>query len=204
MTNLKMLIHLNETLVSESDLLSKVAAGDHHAFRTIYHKYYNKIYTFSIRILHSQLLAEEAVQESMLKLWLMGPNLMTINNLDGYLKKIVRNCAIDILRRKELELRTDRKFGLSWEETHNETEEQVLLNDMRRVLNNGVALLPQQQKLVYQLCHQEGLKYEEAALRLNLSVLTVQSYMKLALRFLRSYLKTHTDLAVLLVIFKLF
>ncbi|MBC8988003.1 sigma-70 family RNA polymerase sigma factor [Pedobacter sp. N36a] len=198
-----MLIHSSDILVNESDLLTKVAGGDHQAFRVIYQRYYNKIYTFSIRILHSQLLAEEAVQESMLKLWLMGPNLMAINNLDSYLKRIARNCAIDILRRKELELRTDRKLGVIWEETHNETEEQVLLNDMRKVLNDGVALLPRQQKLVYQLCHQEGLKYEEAALRLNLSVLTVQSYMKLALRFLRNYLKTHTDIAVLLIIFKL-
>lgn len=198
-----MLIHLNEILVSESELLSKVADGDHRAFKLIYQKYYNKIYTFSIRILHSPLLAEEAVQESMLKLWLMGPNLLTINNLDGYLKRISRNCAIDILRRKELELRTDRKLGLKWEETHNETEEQVLLNDMRKVLNDGVALLPQQQKLVYQLCHLEGLKYEEVATRLNLSVFTVQSYMKLALRFLRSYLKKHTDIVVLFIIFKL-
>ncbi|SMD17030.1 RNA polymerase sigma factor [Pedobacter nyackensis] len=198
-----MIIHLNENVVTECTLLAKVADGDHQAFRNIYQKYYNKVYTFSIRILHSQLLAEEVVQESMLKLWLMGPGVININNLDSYLKRIARNCAIDLLKRKELELKTDGKLGNTWEESHNETEEQILLNDVRKILNDGVSLLPQQQKLVYQLCHLEGLKYEEAANRLNLSVLTVQSYMKLALRFLRNYIKAHTDITVLLIIFKL-
>lgn len=198
-----MIIHLNENVVTECALLEKMANGDHQAFRSIYQKYHNKVYTFSIRILHSQLLAEEVVQESMLKLWLMGPGVININNLDSYLKRIARNCAIDLLKRKELELKTDDKLGNTWEESHNETEEQILLNDIRKVLNDGVSLLPQQQKLVYQLCHLEGLKYEEAANRLNLSVLTVQSYMKLALRFLRNYIKAHTDLTVLLIIFKL-
>jgi RNA polymerase sigma-70 factor (ECF subfamily) len=198
-----MITHLNENVVAEGALLSKVADGDHQAFRQIYQKYHNKIYTFSIRILHSQLLAEEVVQESMLKLWLMGPNVININNLDGYLKRIARNFAIDLLKRKELELKTDRKLGNTWEESHNETEEQILLNDVRKILNDGVSLLPEQQKLVYQLCHLEGLKYEEAANRLKLSVLTVQSYMKLALRFLRNYINAHTDVVVFLIILKL-
>ncbi|MCD0488084.1 hypothetical protein LPB86_07575 [Pedobacter sp. MC2016-14] len=48
------------------------------------------------------------------------------------------------------------------------------------------------------------MKYEEAAEKMNLSVETVRGYMKLALRFLRAYLKTHTDVVALLVIFKLF
>ena len=198
-----MIIHLNENVGTECTLLAKVADGDHQAFRDIYQKYHNKVYTFSIRILHSQLLAEEVVQESMLKLWQMGPGVININNLDSYLKRIARNCAIDLLKRKELELKTDGKLGNTWEESHNDTEEQILLNDIRKILNDGVSLLPQQQKLVYQLCHLEGLKYEEAANRLNLSVLTVQSYMKLALRFLRNYIKAHTDITVLLIIFKL-
>lgn len=198
-----MITHLNDDLINEDLLLSKVACGDHKAFEIIYNRYNNKIYTFSIRILHSQILAEEVVQETMLKIWQMGAGLVKVNNLDGYIKRIARNCAIDLLRQKELGLKTEHKLVGSWKEIHNETEEQILLNDVRKILNDGVALLPEQQKAVYQLCHQEGLKYEEAAKRLNLSTLTVQSYMKLALRFLRNYLKTHADVAALLIIFKM-
>jgi RNA polymerase sigma-70 factor (family 1) len=197
-------VKLSHDLNNDNIFLLKIANGDHQAFGIIYKKYNQKIFTFSMRILHSHTLAEEVVQESMLKLWQMGNNLIAINNLDNYLKKIARNCAIDILRRKELEIKGNVNLMSNWKEIHNETEEQIILNDARKVLNDGIALLSTQQKAVYQLCHLEGLKYEEAAGRLNLSTFTVQSYMKLALKFLRNYMMTHTDMVVLLVIFNLF
>ncbi|WP_316816542.1 RNA polymerase sigma-70 factor [Pedobacter nyackensis] len=191
-------------LLCEKDLLTKVSVGDQNAFKMICDYYYHKIFTFSVRILHSDLLAEEVVQETMLKLWLLGGDLTKISNLDGYLKKIARNKSIDLLRQKELKYKIDNELGKEWDEGHNETEEQILLNDTRKILEDGIALLPEQQKLVYQLCHQEGLKYGEVAEQMNLSPLTVQSYMKLALRFLRNYVSKHTDILVLLIIFRLF
>lgn len=188
----------------EQELLQKIAAGDHRAFKILYERYHPKIYTFSLRILQVEASAEEVVQESLLKVWQMGAALNTIKNLDGYLKTIARNRSIDILRHQELILKAERELGYNWEETHNETEEQVLLNDTRKILREGIAQMPEQHQLVYQLCHQEGLKYEEAAERLNLSPLTVQTYMKLSLRFLRKYMSSHSDLAVLFILFKLF
>ncbi|WP_372490118.1 sigma factor-like helix-turn-helix DNA-binding protein [Chitinophaga sedimenti] len=53
------------------------------------------------------------------------------------------------------------------------------------------------------LCQQQGLKYEEAAERLNISPLTVQTHVKRALKSVRTYVKSHTDIAVILVILKL-
>ncbi|MNY40859.1 Sigma-70, region 4 [compost metagenome] len=53
---------------------------------------------------------------------------------------------------------------------------------------------------MYHLCHQEGLKYEEVAERLNISKLTVKTHMQHALRFLRNYVSTHTDIAVLVIL----
>jgi RNA polymerase sigma-70 factor (ECF subfamily) len=117
---------------------------------------------------------------------------------------VARNLAIDLLRRKELAYKAEKDLGAGWNESHNDTEEQVLLNDTRKVLEAAIELLPEQQRLVYKLCHQEGLKYHEVAKKLNLSTHTVQSYMKLALRFLRNYISSHTDVAVILIIFKLF
>ncbi|MGF1923927.1 MAG: sigma factor-like helix-turn-helix DNA-binding protein, partial [Bacteroidia bacterium] len=64
-------------------------------------------------------------------------------------------------------------------------------------------LLPPKQREVYILCHQQGLKYEEVAQQLGLAPSTVATHMKLALRFLRSYLQKNADLAILIIIFKL-
>src|SRR5690606_22376433 len=71
--------------------------------------------------------------------------------------------------------------------------------ETRQLLEDGLDLLPPQQQRVYRLCHQQGLKYEEVACLLDIAPGTVQSHMKLALRFLRNYLKQHIDTGILSV-----
>ena len=195
---------ISPPMFDDQGLLKRVARGDERAFEIIYHKYSRKIYFFSLKTLKSPTLAEEVVQEVMLKLWRMGTLLTGINHLERYLKTASRNTSLNLLRRQEIERRSNELVGISWEEANNETEELLLLNDTRRILNEAIAILPPQQQEVYRLCHQQGLKYEEVAKKLNLAPTTVATHMKLALRFLRSYLQKHTDVTIMAILFKLF
>lgn len=188
---------------NETALLVRIAAKDQLAFRLIYDRYRKRIYTLSLRLLKSTELAEETVQETFLKIWLMGPELKKINNLEPYLLTLSRNKALDLLRSREREAKNDRIRTQNWSESHNETEEAILLQDTNALLKQGIEQLPPQQKKVYQLCQQQGLKYEEAAVELNLSPLTVKTHMQQALRFLRRYMSSHADLGLVLVIFTL-
>ena len=163
-------------LTDEQELLAKVAKGDAGAFKVVYEAYYNRIYGFAIRILHSSELAQEVVQESMLKIWQLGHKLKEIRNLESYLKTVCRHCALDILRRRELEAQRVRALTATWNDAHNSTEEDLLENETRVILEEGVCLLPKQQRIVFQLCHQEGLTYEQAARQLNISHGTVQTH----------------------------
>lgn len=188
---------------SEVGLLAKIAEGNQHAFKIIYETYYRKIFIYALRYVKSDLDAEEITQEVFLKLWLRDPAALPINNLDGYFQTLVRNRSLDMLRRKVLEDHADLDSAVNWNEAHNDTEEMIILKETKKVLDEGVNLLTPQQRQVYKLCHQDGLKYEEAAKELNISISTVHSHMKLALKFLRGYLKQHTDIAAVIVILKL-
>ncbi len=193
-----------KALHNESDLLHKIAEGDEFAFKLVYERYHQVIYAFARYLLKSDELAQEVLQESMLHLWQLGNDLKAITNLGAYLKTIAQRRSIDLLRRKQLYQKTEKELGYSWKETHNETEETILLNETRKILEDGILLLPPQQRLVYKLCQQQGLKYEAAAAQLNIAPGTVQTHMKHALKFLRNYLRKHSDLAILILIFKLF
>jgi RNA polymerase sigma-70 factor (ECF subfamily) len=57
------------------------------------------------------------------------------------------------------------------------------------VLQLALESLSPQQRKVYELCHEQGLKYDEAARELGLSRGTVHSHMKQALKNIRVYLK---------------
>jgi RNA polymerase sigma-70 factor (family 1) len=190
--------------LEENEVLRKVTMGDERAFKILYDHYRKLVYSRALYLLKSEMLAEEVLQEVMLKLWKTAYRLTEDSNLAAYLTTLTRNRSFTLLKRKALEAKTDTELGKGWTEQDNGTEEEILLSDTQKVLSDGIALLPLQQKLVYELCHVEGMKYEEAAQKMNLSVETVRSYMKLALRFLRAHLKSHTDIVSLWIIFKLF
>ncbi|EDM35540.1 RNA polymerase ECF-type sigma factor [Pedobacter sp. BAL39] len=190
-------------LIDEKLLLKKTALGDQHAFTEIYNHHYPEIYGFARHLLNSDELALDVVQESMLHIWQQGDKLNSIYNLHGYLKTFAQRRAIDILRNRDTHRKAEKILAGSWQETHNETEEGILLNEGRRILEDGIRQLPKQQQLVYRLCQQQGLKYEEAAAQLNISSGTVKTHLKVAMRSLRSYISEHSDIVALVVIFKL-
>ncbi|HTN19357.1 MAG TPA: RNA polymerase sigma-70 factor [Pelobium sp.] len=195
---IKEIQHLDDLL-----LLKRVSLRDELAFAELYNRYRKKVYTYSFKILKYPDRAEDIVHEVFLKLWQYN-DLESILNLDAYLRVVTRNQTLKLLRRQQLELKSNKNMFVAWQEVHNETEQEILLHDTYAQLLQGVAQLPPQQKKVYQLCREEGLKYEEVAEQLSISRLTVKTHMQHALRFLRAYLTSHTDVAGLLLLLKFF
>ena len=185
------------------ELLKRIAQGDEVAFKQIYEHYFSKIQAFALSVIHNHEHAQEVAQEVMLAIWQMGDQLPEIRNLDAFLKTMTKRRTIDLLRRLQIERTAEQAMQTNWVGTCDETEERVVLNETRQIIEEAIHLLPPQQRTVYQLCQQQGLKYEEAARRLDIAPGTVQTHMKLALKFLRSYLRKRIDLAVLLIIFNL-
>ena len=184
-------------------LLSKISLGDESAFRIMFNRYREKVYHFSFKIIRSDILAEEILHDVFLKIWL-HQNLTEIENLEAYLRVITRNTTLKVLRRLKLETLINLQRSYSWEEAHNDTEESILLNESAQILNNAVARLSPQQKLVYALCKEEGLKYAQVAERLSISPFTVKNHMQHILRSLRSYMSKHSGIALYLVVLQLF
>ncbi|SMC66376.1 RNA polymerase sigma-70 factor [Pedobacter nyackensis] len=189
-----------ENLIDEKAVLLLVSAGSAKAFSQLFHHYSPKVFQYALKIVKSDTLAEEIVQEVFVKIWNLEEQLVAIENLDAYLRVLTRNHTLKVLRRIALEVKTNRMMVHTYQEDHNDTEEYIIFKDSEKILNQAIEKLPAQQRMVYSLCHQEGLKYEEVAERLNISKLTVKTHMQHALRFLRNYVSTHTDIAVLVIL----
>src|SRR5690606_19744841 len=93
------------SVIDDRELLLQVAEGSERAFDTLYHRHSKKVYTFALRILQSEVLAEEVMQETLLKVWRLGGETANIDNLDGYLRTAARNASLNLLRRQEIERR---------------------------------------------------------------------------------------------------
>jgi len=189
--------------LNEAALLAKVAKGDQQAFKQLYDQYFPMVFSFGLRILHVRALAQETAQEVMLAFWQKGSELADIRNLEAFLKTLTKRKTIDAWRRLQLARRAEAALKVDWSEADISTDTHLFIKDVNHILEKGIDRLPPRQRSVYRLCQQQGLKYDEAARRLNISPATVHTHMKLALKSLRSYLQHHADLTVLFIIFQI-
>ena len=187
----------NRTVYLEQELLKKIAAGDEAAFKTVYERYYQKVYAYALQILKEEALAEDVLNEVFLKLW-RREHTAKIEQLDAYLRVLTRNHTLNLLRKQRVAQQTTQVLSQQKEALHPDPEALYLFKETQQLLGEAISKLPPQQKLVYQLCQEEGLKYEEAAKLMSVSKLTVKTHMQLALRFLRKHLGKYPILLLFL------
>lgn len=184
-------------LINESNLIGLLAEGNEKAFRKIFNFYSSKLFNYSFRITDNEELAEEIVMDTFLKIWINRADLIAIGRFDSYLYTIVRNQAFNAIKRRAHEAAILRELSLNNSEYHDCTEETVIYNDYKHLLHQAVNQLPPQQKLIYILSRDEGLKYDEIANQLELSKNTVKTHLKKAVSTLRIAFTNYIVLAIM-------
>ncbi|POY37912.1 RNA polymerase subunit sigma-70 [Solitalea longa] len=192
-------------LSNEKELLAKIAEGDQRAFTLLFNHYHKNLFLFSIRLTKSEDVALEIVQDVFLKIWSVREKLVEVDSFGGYLSRIVRNHALNTLRQIARQAKSLAVVPIDSEDFEdptacNLTDQQLDYNQALFVLKGALESLAPQQKLVYQLCHIEGLKYEEAAQALNISPETVRAHMKKALSKIREHFRKNAILYPLLIV----
>jgi RNA polymerase sigma-70 factor (ECF subfamily) len=181
-------------------VISLIIEGDESAFTEFYEHYHPMVYGIALKITHSTSLSEEIVQEVFLKIWLKRSDLGSIENIAGYLFIIARNHVFKVLKQIAKNYKTilleenDNVFA------HNNLENTILEKENNLLLHQAIERLPHQQKQVYTLIKDQGLKREEAAEFLKLKPETIKFHLAQAMKNIRSYCAFHLDLIAILFI----
>ena len=172
----------------ENVLLQQIAAGDEIAFGNLFHAWRDKLYFYILRITNSPETAEDILQDVFFKLWIKRCELSDVNNFSAYLFRMAHNHAISGMRRMAQE--TIILSGLRRETLSSgiPMDEALLCKQVQEKLKQIVDQLPKQQRLVYTLSREQGLKQEEIARQLDITISTVQNHMTQALRTIRMQL----------------
>jgi len=62
-------VEYNRANLNDAELISKVVHGDQRAFLALYDRYSNRVYTLIFHMINDEMLAEEVLQETFLRLW---------------------------------------------------------------------------------------------------------------------------------------
>lgn len=185
----------------EESLLEHVAKGNEHAFRKLFDSYHNQVYGYAFRFLKSRDQAEEVVQEIFLKIWIGRENLVEIRNFGGYIRVLTNHHTLDLLRKKAVEFRAQNGKLKQWTDVDLQTMEEIILRNSGDYMKLAIDRLPKQQKAVYQMYYQDGVKHADIAQQLNISPLTVKVHLREAIKTLKTYLNEGGSLPAITFIF---
>jgi RNA polymerase sigma-70 factor (ECF subfamily) len=186
----------------EKRLLKQLSKGDERAFRAIYDAYFDHLSAFVFKMCKSAEATEEIVQDIFLKLWINRQSLTEIGTPEAYIFSMARNRAIDHLRR--LAKDTDLMSVLAEEllSGGNEIEDRLNAKDLRRLIEDALAPLSVQKKMIFHLSKEEGLSHDQIAEVMHLSKSTVKNHLSETLRHIREHLsqQPNSEATLLLIL----
>ena len=168
-------------------------------FKCLFDRYKNRIYGYVLALTHSAYIAEEITQEIFIKLWICRDMLGDLHNPEAYLVSMARNKSLNYLRKSAHESKMLQELQNRMIRDTNNVEEQSLLSDQNSLLQEAMARLSPQRRLVYRLSRDQGLNHLEIASRLHVSPNTVRNHLVTALKLIRKHLNT-MNVAVLALI----
>jgi RNA polymerase sigma-70 factor (ECF subfamily) len=190
--------------IADHELILLIAAGSIEAFRQLFDKYRNKIFSMACKFTGSDDVAEDAVQEVFIKLWLNKEKLLKVDNFNAYLNTVVRNHIFNYLRKIALEQKFLLKLAARKKQKNKDTFDSVSYNELQSLIYKAVSELPVQQKKVYNLSRVDGLKHEEIAEKMGISRHTVKGHLVAALNHIRNFLLANGELAPILILIEFF
>lgn len=154
------------------------------AYERLFHRYYPMVYNFIKAMLKNPAVAEDIAQNSFMKLWVNRFTLQPGLSVKNYLCVLSRNEAINYLRSGQ-----SRNVALASQQEqcaqNPVIEDWLNFAETNTLLRTYIDAMPPQRKTVFMMSRYEHMSNLEIAVRLNLSVRTVEKHIELALKELR-------------------
>lgn len=176
-------------------------------FSGIYIQYFPKMVRFAREYVISTEDAENIVQDIFMYLWEHRDMLVSLTNLNAYLFTLVKNRCIDFYRQKtridskkeSLDNLQDREVKLKMEALIQFDENIFTEQEIEDLLAKAIEHLPEKCRQVFIMSRMNGLKHDEIATQLNISVHTVQNHIVTAIRKLKVELKDYLPLFIFII-----
>ncbi|MDB4923996.1 RNA polymerase sigma factor [Mucilaginibacter sp.] len=185
----------NYLLLTEKELVESLKNGDKYAFEQLYHNYKVRIYRNLLKMVKSDEIAEELLQDLFVKIWISREKLNPEKSFRSYLFKIAENLVYDFFRKAALNKKLETYLISVSVPTTSPIEQHIYYKEGNYVLAKAIEQLPPKRKQVYILCKIEGRSYEEVSRLLGVSVSTVNEHIVKASSVVKKYFLLSTNIS---------
>ena len=172
--------------MDEATIIKECVSGNPKAQKLLYDTFSNKMMAVCLRYANSTEEAEDVLQEGSIKIFQHIQNFKQEGSLEGWIRKIMVNCALDAYRKnkKHSENLDIDRVGFALGEEAVESDH-LQAADLMKLLN----ALPQGYKVIFNMFAIEGYSHKEIAESLGITVSTSKSQFSRARTFLQKRLE---------------
>jgi RNA polymerase sigma-70 factor (ECF subfamily) len=168
------------------DIIPAFQQGDQQAFTVFFKQYYRPLCFFAEQLLGDMNDAEDIVKDSYLKLWNKRADFDHAQSIRSFLYTATRNASLNHLR--HLKVKDHFKKEMHYLDDQKGDElilQQMIRSELMRSIYQEIEKLPEKRQQVFRMIYFDGLKLEEIADKLGISVFTVKEHKAKALAQLR-------------------
>jgi len=175
---------------TDQELTALLQQGDERAFEQIFDHYYQALCFFSARLIIDKMAAEDIVQEVLYKLWHKHADFENLNAIKAFLYISTRNASLNYLDKEKRKDKHHELLMSSPEETDMPVLNEIIYAEGLREIAMALDSLPEQCSKIMKMIYQEGLKPQEIADALGITVSTVYNQKMRGIGMLRQKLST--------------
>lgn len=157
-----------------------MASVSEDAFGSLFREYSRELFWVAYAFCSNREMAEDAVQETFLRLWEQREKGEMVHNVRSYLVRTAKNYLTDQFRRRQLHERHEEMLTEEFEHVLSDEYDEEEYRAMLSKAQTLVASLPEACRRIFVRYAVEGLSYKDIATAEGLSVNTVKAQLRIA------------------------
>lgn len=174
--------------LEEIILIKSLKKGDRSAFKLFFENYYDRLVAYINTFTRDKMKSEDIVQQAFINFWEDRKKIDVSKSPRGYLYATAYHRYIDSVKKEK---RKEQFLDELWKRALSSRvkEDEELLKKRIDKLKSVLDTLPPKCKEIIHLNKVEGIKYKDIAIRMDISIKTVESQMRIAFKKIRQAFK---------------
>ena len=170
--------------ISDQYVMQQISSGKEEVFDFIFRKYYKLLCAQAVLYVKDDDLAQEIVQDCFIRFWEKRSELEEVRKLSAFLSFMVRNRAIDYLRKEKTQKTIVE--SLQYQHQNDTTDNLAISHEFEEIMMEAILNLPDRCREAFEYSRFEGLTYVQIADKMSITPKAVEALIGRSLKLLRS------------------
>jgi RNA polymerase sigma-70 factor, ECF subfamily len=172
----------------DTEVIRRIRQGDKAEFESLFRSSYVSLVRYAKSIIRDHDSAEEIVQDLFFRLWQNREKINIESSLNGYLFRAVHNKCLHYINHLKIVGQHVQETAAGQSSRSEDPVDIIRYKELQEKINLILERLPDRCSLIFCMSRFDGLKYNEIAEKLSVSVKTVEANMGRALKEFRKAL----------------